>query len=120
MHKTIRVTELQQHLRTVLDEVVRERTPYVLDGDTHPEAALIPYEDFLRLRRLEEREFRERFDSLLEGLAKENAAYSEEEIAADVEAAREEVAGEAAKALILEQCTEVARKAAAARWDKRP
>ncbi|MDP9374024.1 MAG: type II toxin-antitoxin system Phd/YefM family antitoxin [Chloroflexota bacterium] len=42
MHKTIRVTELQQHLRTVLDEVVRERTPYVLDGDTHPEAALIP------------------------------------------------------------------------------
>lgn len=94
MRKTIAVAELERCLQSVLDEVTRERTPYVVERDGQPEAALIPhveYEAFLRFQQARAL-ISERFDQMLDRLAEQNAHYSEQEAAADVEAAREEVA----------------------------
>ena len=44
------VTELQRRFRSVFDEVARNRTPIVLTRGSRPEAALIPYEDYLRFQ----------------------------------------------------------------------
>lgn len=97
MHKTIGVTELQRRLRAVLDEVAHERASYVLARDSHPEAALIPYEDFVRLQKILERDGLERFDRTVDRLAEQNAVYSDEEVEADVEAAIAEVRAERAR-----------------------
>lgn len=70
------------------DTVVRKRMPLVLTRGSRPEAVLIPYEDFLRFQQLQESEVLARFDQVWERLAEVNAAYSDEEIAADIQAAR--------------------------------
>lgn len=93
MQKVIGVTELQRRFRAVFDEVARRHVPYVLTRGSRPEAALIPYEDFLRLQTLREREVLDRVDRLLARLAEQNASYSDEEVAADIEAARAELEG---------------------------
>jgi len=95
VHKTIGVTELQRRFPAVLDEGARERVPYVLARDGHPEAALISYDDFLRLQQLQEQDVLARFDRLTARLAERNADVSDEEVAADVAAALAEVRGEA-------------------------
>ena len=92
IERVIGVTELQRHFRKVLDEVVHEGTPYVLTRGSRPEAVIVPYEEFNAYRRSREAEILRRFDELVERMAARNAQYSEEEIAADIEAAREEVA----------------------------
>lgn len=84
MNKVIGVTALQRNFRVILDEVVRDKTPYVLTRGSKPEAVLIPYEDFLRFQQLQEREVLERFDRLLTKMAEVNAAWSEEEVARDL------------------------------------
>lgn len=91
MHKTIAVGELEHQFQMVFDEVVHERVPYVLARDDHPEAALIPYDDFVRFQRWQEQDILDEFDRALERTAAQNAGYGEEEIAADISAAREEV-----------------------------
>lgn len=91
--KVIGVTELQRRFRAVFDEVARLHVPYVLTRGSRPEAALIPYENFLRLQMLREREVLDRVDRLLARLAEQNASYSDEEVAADIEAARAELEG---------------------------
>ncbi len=48
----------------------------------------MPYEDFVRFQELQEQATLARFDRLLNRMVTENAGYSEEEVAADVEAAR--------------------------------
>jgi prevent-host-death family protein len=55
MQKIIGVTDLQRRFRAVLDEVVGQQVPYVLTRGSRPEAALVPYEDYLRFQELEER-----------------------------------------------------------------
>lgn len=90
MLKTIGLTELQRRFRAVLDEVARKHVPYVLTRGNRPEAALIPYEDFVRLRELQEGDTLARFDRLLARMAEQNKAYSEEEVDADIEAAQSE------------------------------
>lgn len=92
MQKIIGVTELQRRFRTVFDEVTRQHVPYVLTRGSRPQAVLIPYEDFLRLQQLKEQELEQRLDRLLARMAVDNAAYSEDEVAADIEAARAELA----------------------------
>jgi len=62
MQKVIGVTELQRRFRSVFDEVVKERIPYVLTRGSRPEAALVPYEEFLRFQALEEQDVLARFD----------------------------------------------------------
>lgn len=59
----------------------------MLTRGSRPEAVLIPYETFLRYQELEEKEVLARFDRLLARLAEQNAARSDEEVAADVETA---------------------------------
>jgi hypothetical protein len=48
---------------------------------------LIPYEDYLRFQQMQEYEVLTRFDQVRDRLDKLNATYSDEEIAADIEAA---------------------------------
>ncbi len=91
MQKVIGVTELQRKFRAVFDEVARKGIPYVLTRGSRPEAVLIPYETFLHYQELEEKEVLARFDRLLARMAEQNAARSDEEVAADVEAALAEV-----------------------------
>ncbi len=91
MQKIIGVTELQRRFRVVFDEVVTQRVPYVLTRGSRPEAVLLPYDEYLRLEETREREVLARFDQLLERLARQNEAVTEEEIAEDVAAALAEV-----------------------------
>lgn len=91
MQRIIGVTELQRRFRSVFDEVTKERVPYVLTRGSRPEAVLISYEEFLRFQALSEQHVVARYDQLVARMAKQNAAISEEEVAADVAAARAEL-----------------------------
>ena len=91
MQKIIGVTELQRRFRSVFDEVAKERVPYVLTRGSRPEAALISYEEFLRFQALKEQDVLARYDQLVARMINQNAAASEEEVAADVVAARAEL-----------------------------
>jgi len=91
MQKIIGVTELQRHFRAVFEDVAERNIPYVLTRGSRPEAVLVSYEEFLRLQGLREQGIRARFDRLTERLSERNACYSDEEIEADVEAARKEL-----------------------------
>jgi prevent-host-death family protein len=86
--KIIGVTELQRRFRQFFDQVSKKNIPIILTRGSRPEAALIPYEDYLRLQELKESEVLARFDLVWEKLGKLNEDYSEDEIAADIQAAR--------------------------------
>jgi prevent-host-death family protein len=92
MQKIIGVTELQRRFRSIFDEVAKEHVPYVLTRGSRPEAALIPYEEYLRFQALREQDVLARFDQLVARMAAQTVAVSEEEVAADVVAARAELA----------------------------
>ena len=88
MQQIIGVTELQRKFRSFFDDVVRKRTPLILTRGSRPEAVLIPYEDYLRFQQMQESEVLARFDRVWNRLAEVNAAISEDELAADIRAAR--------------------------------
>jgi prevent-host-death family protein len=83
------VTELQRKFRPFFESVVRKRIPLILTRGSRPEAVLIPYEDYVRFQQMQEREVLARFDKVWDHLAELNAEFSEEEIAADIKAARQ-------------------------------
>lgn len=89
MQQIIGVTELQRKFRSFFDDVVSKRTPVILTRGSRPEAVLISYEDYLRYQQLQEDEALARFDKVWERLAEVNAEFSEDEIAADIKAARQ-------------------------------
>jgi prevent-host-death family protein len=91
MQKIIGVTELQRSFRAVFDEVARDHMPYVLTRGSRPEAAIIPYDEFIRFLTWKEQEVVAEFDRAMLRLAERNASYGEDEIDADVEAAIAEV-----------------------------
>ena len=91
MQHIIGVTELQRRFHSIFNRVVQDRVPYVLTRGSRPEAVLLAYEDFLRFQEWQERAALPHFDRLLERLAVQNAAISDEEIADDVAAARAEL-----------------------------
>lgn len=91
MQKIIGVTELQRNFRSVFDEVSKDHMPYVLTRGSRPEAAIIPYDEFTRFLTWKEQEVDAEFDRALLRLAERNAAYGDDEIAADVDAAIDEV-----------------------------
>ncbi|MBN1641868.1 MAG: type II toxin-antitoxin system Phd/YefM family antitoxin [Anaerolineae bacterium] len=93
MHRIIGVTELQRRFRSVFDDVAKGNVPYVLTRGSRPEAALISYEDFLAFQALQEQEVLARFDELVTRMTERNAEASEEQVAADVAAARDELDG---------------------------
>jgi prevent-host-death family protein len=88
MQQIIGVTELQRKFRSFFDQVVSKRTPIILTRGSRPEAVLISYEDYLRFQQMQESEVLARFERVWNRLAEMNAAVSEEELAADIEAAR--------------------------------
>jgi prevent-host-death family protein len=88
MQQIIGVTELQRKFRSFFDEVVRKRTPVILTRGSRPEAVLIPYEDYLRFQQMQESEVLAHFDRVWTRLAKVNASFSDDEIAADIKQAR--------------------------------
>ena len=89
MQQIIGVTELQRKFRSFFDQVVRKHTPVILTRGSRPEAALIPYEDYLRFQQMQESEVLARFDKVWNRLAEVNASISDDEIGADIRAARE-------------------------------
>lgn len=89
MQQIVGVTELQRRFRSFFDQVVRNRTPIVLTRGSRPEAALIPYEDYLQYQKMQETEVLARFNQVWERLAEVNADFSDEEIAADIADARQ-------------------------------
>ena len=91
MHRIIGVTELQRRFRAIFDQVAKGNIPYVLTRGSRPEAALISYEEYCRFQALQEQQVLARFDRLVARMAEQNAAISEEEVAADVAAARAEL-----------------------------
>ena len=91
MQRIIGVTDLQRRFRAVLDEVVARHVPYVLTRGSRPEAALVPYEDYLRFQELEERDVLRLFDRCRARMARRNAGVSDEEVARDVARARSEL-----------------------------
>jgi len=70
------------------DDAADRRPPHGLERDGKPEVVVIPYAAHLRLQEAQKSEILGKFDSLLRRLDEQNAAYSEEEVAADVEKAR--------------------------------
>ncbi|HYN19473.1 MAG TPA: type II toxin-antitoxin system Phd/YefM family antitoxin [Thermoanaerobaculia bacterium] len=92
MHKTIRTAELEQDLRSVLREVAESHVSCVVTDQDEPEAVLVPYDEYLKFQKLQQKGVWERIDRLRERMAQQNAGLTDEEIAADVEAARQEVA----------------------------
>lgn len=90
MSKTIAITELKRRLQAVLDSVIREHVPYILTSGNHPEAVLVPYDEYLRFQQLQEKGILERFDRTQELMARLNANFTDDEVARDVnEAGRE-------------------------------
>ena len=89
MQKIVDVTELQRKFRLLFEDVVRKRIPLILTRGSRPEAVLIPYEDYLRFQQMQESEVLARFDKVWNRLAEVNAEFSEDEIAADIKAARQ-------------------------------
>lgn len=89
MQQIVGVTELQRRFRSFFDEVVSKRTPIVLTRGSRPEAVLIPYEDYLRFQQMQEFEVLARFDQVWDLLEKLNSKYSDDEISADIKAARQ-------------------------------
>jgi prevent-host-death family protein len=89
MQQIIGVTELQRKFRSFFDDVVSKHTPVILTRGSRPEAVLISYEDYLRFQQMQESEVLARFDQVWNRLAEVNAAFSENEIAADIQAARQ-------------------------------
>ncbi len=86
--RIVGVTELQRRFRKFFDQVVKQNTPIILTRGSRPEAALIPYEDYLRLQEMKESDVLARFDQVVDRLGKLKAEYSEEEITADIKEAR--------------------------------
>lgn len=91
MQKTIGIADLQRQLRAVFEEVTGEGVEYVLTRSDQPEAVLIPYAEFAEFTEWRERELVQEYDRAIKRLAEQNAQSSEEEVAADVEAALQEV-----------------------------
>ncbi len=91
MQKTVAVAELGKRFRTVFNEVTEDHVPYVVTRGQLPEAVLVPYEEFQRLLKHSDDEVLRRFDEVRARIRARTADFSEEEITADVAAARAEL-----------------------------
>lgn len=92
MEKTVAAAELGERFRAVFDEVTEDHLPYVVTRGQQPEAVLVPYAEFQRLVKNSDEAVLRRFDEVRARIRERIAAFSEEDIAADVAAARAELA----------------------------
>jgi prevent-host-death family protein len=88
MQQIVGVTELQRKFRSFFEDVVSKHVPLVLTRGSRPEAVLIPYEDYLRFQQMQESEVLSRFDRVWNRLSQLNATIGDDELAADIKAAR--------------------------------
>lgn len=86
MSKIIGVTELQRRFRSIFDEVVQLDIPYVLTRGSRPEAVLVSYGEYMRWQKQSEEEVLTRFDQLSARMTAQNAAFSDDEVDADIAA----------------------------------
>ena len=91
MQKKVAVAELGERFRAVFDEVTENHIEYVVTREQQPEAVLVPYDEFQRLLKQSDDEVLRRFDEVRTRIQERTAGFSEEEIAADVTAARAEL-----------------------------
>lgn len=91
--KTIQAADLEHNVRSVLREVVADHISCLVTEDDEPEAVLVPYEEYLQFQKLQKTGVWERIERLRARMAEQNAHRSDEEIAADIEEARREIAG---------------------------
>jgi prevent-host-death family protein len=91
MNKIIGVTELQRKFRTVFDDVVERRVPYVLTRGSRPEAVLVSYDQYLKFVQADEAGVLKRFDDILARMAVANQEHSDEEVEADLKQATRRV-----------------------------
>lgn len=91
MQKTVAAAELGERFRAVFDEVTEDHVPYVVTREQQPEAVLVPYAEFQRLLRSSDDEMLRRFDEVRTRIRERTSRFSEEEVAADVAAARAEL-----------------------------
>lgn len=80
-------------MASIFEDITRKQVSYVVTDDSEPQAALVPYAEFLRFQKFQESDVLSRFDRVMARLADRNARFSEEEVAADVTAARDELPG---------------------------
>ena len=90
MFKIIDVTELQRRFRFVFDEVVEQQTTFVLTRGGQPQAVLVSYQEYRRLQADQTEDALAQFDRAWDRLARINAGVDENQLAADIEAARGE------------------------------
>jgi len=90
MQQIVGVTELQRKFSAFFDQVVNKKTPIVLTRGSHPEAVLIPYQEYLQFQAMRESEVLAQFNRVWERLSTLNADVDEVQLAADIEAARSE------------------------------
>jgi prevent-host-death family protein len=89
MQQIIGVTELQRKFRAFFEGVVSKRTPLVLTRGSRPEAVLISYDLYLRFQQMQESEVLARFDRVWNRLAQLNVTVGDDELAADIQSARQ-------------------------------
>ena len=93
MQKTVAIAELGKRFRAVFVEVTEDHVPYVVTRDQQPEAVLVPYAEFQRLLKQSDDQILRRFDEVRARIRERTASFSDEEVAADVAAARAELPG---------------------------
>jgi prevent-host-death family protein len=91
MDKIIGVTELQRNFRDVFDEVVDQKTAYILTRGSRPEAVLISYEQYRKFVSGNEQEVIARIERLLERMEHANNQYSDKEVEADLREATQDL-----------------------------
>ncbi len=92
MEKTVAVAELGERFRAVFDEVTEDHLPYIVTRGREPEAVLVPYAEFQRLVKNSDEAVLRRFAEVRARIRERTAGFSEEDVAADVAAARAELA----------------------------
>jgi len=93
MNKTIRATDLEHNVHSVLREVAESHVSCVVTEKDEPEAVLVPYDEYLRFQRFQRERVWERIERLRARMAEHNAGRSDDEISADIEEASREIAG---------------------------
>ncbi len=91
MQKTVAAAELGEGFRSVFDEVAEDHVEYVLTRGQHPEAVILPFDRFQRLLKQSSEEVLRRFEEVRDRIRSRTAGVTEEEVAADVAAARAEL-----------------------------
>jgi prevent-host-death family protein len=91
MNKIIGVTDLQRGFRKTFKEVAEEHIPYILTRGSRPEAALIPYDLYLKYVQADEEGILRRFDDFQARMKTINGRFSRAEAEQDVASARRRV-----------------------------